>query len=82
MSISILVALVLLVLPDKLGIATANKKVINYALAEKYFQQFKKDCRVYLGFHTKTDHRLLKAIVCAPRTKNARRSCKNSTPPK
>ncbi|XP_066921086.1 uncharacterized protein [Clytia hemisphaerica] len=45
--------------------------------------KFMTDCRVYNGFDVETDHRLIKATMYAPSTRNARkRYCKNPTPPK
>ena len=59
-----------------------TKEVIDYVLAEKYVQQYKTECKVYLGFQAETDHRVLKATICAPINRTAKRSCRNPTPPK
>ena len=60
-----------------------TKKILDYILCEQYLQQYITNCRVYLGFDVETDHRLLKATVFAPTTKNGRkRHCRNPTPPK
>ncbi len=60
-----------------------TRKILDYILTEQYVQQFMTDCRVYNGFDVETDHRLIKATMYAPSTRNARkRYCKNPTPPK
>ena len=60
-----------------------TRKILDYILVEQYIQQFVTNCRVYNSFDAETDHRLLKATVYAPSTRNGRkRYCKNPTPPK
>ena len=60
-----------------------TRKILDYILTQQYVQQFMTNCPVYNGFDVETDHRIIKATMYAPSTKNARkRYCKNPTPPK
>lgn len=59
-----------------------TRKVIDYILVEKYVQNYMTDCRVYRGINIDSDHRLLKATMCTPATRKARkRYNKNPAPP-
>lgn len=59
-----------------------TRKVLDYILVEKYVQSYMTDCRVYRGVNIDSDHRLLKATMCTPATRRARkRYNKNPTPP-
>lgn len=59
-----------------------TRKILDYILTESYVQRYMTDCRVYRSFDVETDHRLLKATMHAPTTKNGRkRFCKNPTQP-
>lgn len=60
-----------------------TRKVLDYILTEPYVQKYMTNCRVYRGIDIDTDHRLLKATMCTPSTRNARRRYnKSPTEPK
>ena len=54
-------------------------KVYGYIHTEPYVQKYMTNCRVYRGIDIDTDHRLLKATMCTPTTRIARKRY-NKTP--
>ena len=56
-----------------------TRKIIDYILTEPFVQKYMTDCRVYRGADIETDHRLLRASMCTPSTRKARRKY-NKTP--
>ena len=56
-----------------------TRKIIDYILAEEYVQQYMTNCRVYRGIDIDTDYRLLKATMCTPTSRKARKRY-NKTP--
>ena len=60
-----------------------TSKILDYILTEPFVQNYMTNCRVYRGIDIDTDHCLLKATMCTPTTRKARRKYnKNPTEPK
>ena len=54
-----------------------TRKINDYVLVEKFVQKYITDCRAEPEYDFDSDHRLLKTILCTPRTRKARRSQKS-----